>query len=163
MRRYLDLLTGALVVRQLQPSHANVAKRQVKAPKIYLRDAGVLHALLGVGDMRALLSHPKSGASWEGFLLETIIDRLGLADEQVRFWAAHTGAELDLVVTRGRRRIGIEIKRTTVPKVTRSIRSALDALDLSEVVVVHAGEQSCRLAAKVGAVAASHLETDLRL
>ena len=163
VRRYLDLLTGALVVRQLQPCHANVAKRQVKAPKIYLRDAGVLHALLGIGDMRALLSYPKSGASWEGFLLETIIDRLGLPDEQVRFWAAHTGAEIDLVVTRGRRRIGIEVKRTTAPKVTRSIRSALDDLDLSEVIVVHAGQDSYRLAAKVRTVAASRLETDLRL
>ncbi len=163
VRRYLDLLTGALVVRQLQPSHANVAKRQVKAPKIYLRDAGVLHALLGVTDMPALLSHPKSGASWEGFLLETIIDRLGLPDEQVRFWTAHTGAEIDLVITRGRRRIGIELKRTTAPKVTRSIRSALDDLDLTEVIVVHAGEYSGRLGAGVRAVAASRLDTDLRL
>ena len=163
VRRYLDLLTGALVVRQLQPGYANVAKRQVKAPKIYLRDAGVLHALLGITDMRALLSHPKSGASWEGFLLETIIDRLGLPDEHVQFWAAHTGAELDLLVARRGRRIGIEIKRTTAPKVTRSIRSALTDLDLSEAIVVHAGEDSYRLAAKVRAVAAARLDTDLRL
>lgn len=163
VRRYLDLLTGGLVVRQLQPSHANVAKRQVKAPKIYLRDAGVLHALLGIGDMRSLLSHPKSGASWEGFLLETIVDQLGLPDEQVQFWAAHTGAELDLVITRGRRQIGIEIKRTAVPKVTRSMRSALDDLDLAEVIVVHAGKESYRLAARVRAVAASRLESDLCL
>ncbi len=164
VRRYLDLLTGALVVRQLQPSHANVSKRQVKAPKIYLRDTGVLHALLGVADMRALESHPKSGASWEGFLLETIIDRLGLAEEQAHFWAAHTGAEIDLVVARGgRRRIGIEIKRTTAPRVTRSMRSVLTDLELSEVVLVHAGPESYRLDDRVRAVAAARLETDLRL
>ncbi len=161
VRRYLDLLTGALVVRQLQPWHANIAKRQVRAPKIYLRDTGVLHALLGIGDMRSLNTHPKSGASWEGFVLETIIDRLGLRDERVHFWAAHTGAELDLLITRGRRRIGIEIKRTTTPKVTRSMRSALADLDLSEAIVVHAGGDSYRLAAGVRAVAASRLDTDL--
>ncbi len=163
VRRYLDLLTGALVVRQLQPSHANVAKRQVKAPKIYLRDTGVLHALLGIADMGALESHPKSGASWEGFLLENIVDRFGLPEEQTRFWAAHTGAEIDLLVARGRRRIGIEIKRTTVPKVTRSIRTALADLELAEVVVVHAGPESYRLDSKVRAVSASRLETDLHL
>ncbi|MDE2907230.1 MAG: ATP-binding protein [Acidobacteriota bacterium] len=163
VRRYLDLLTGALVVRQLQPWHANIAKRQVRAPKIYLRDTGLLHGLLGIGDMRSLNTHPKSGASWEGFVLETIIDRLGLQDDQVHFWAAHSGAELDMFITRGRRRIGIEIKRTTTPKVTRSMRSALDDLDLSEAIVVHAGCDSCRLAARVRAVAATRLDTDLRI
>ena len=163
VRRYLDLLTGALVVRQLQPWHANIAKRQVRAPKIYLRDTGVLHALLGIGDMRSLNTHPKSGASWEGFVLETIIDRLGLLDDQVHFWAAHSGAELDLFITRGRRRIGIEIKRTTTPKVTRSMRSALDDLDLSEAIVVHEGGDSYRLAARVRAVAATRLDADLRI
>ena len=163
VRRYLDLLTGALVVRQLHPWHANIAKRQVKAPKIYLRDPGVLHALLGIDDMHSLNTHPKSGASWEGFVLEAIIDRLGLQDEHVHFWATHTGAELDLLTTRGRRRIGIEVKRTTMPKVTRSIRSALADLNLSEVIVVHAGRDSYRLAAKVRAVSASRLDADLGL
>ena len=163
VRRYLDLLTGALVVRQLQPWHANIAKRQVKAPKVYLRDTGVLHALLGIDDMQSLNTHPKSGASWEGFLLETIIDRLGLQDDQVYFWATHGGAELDLVIGRGRKRVGIEIKRTTAPRVTRSVRSALGDLDLSETVVVHAGRESYRLGARVRAVAASRLDADLGL
>ena len=116
VRRYLDILTSALVVRQLQPWHANIAKRQVKAPKVYLRDAGVLHALLGIDSMQSLNAHPKSGASWEGFLLEVIIDRLRLEDEHIHFWAAHTGAGLDLMITRGRRRIGVEIKRTAAPR-----------------------------------------------
>ncbi len=101
--------------------------------------------------------------SWEGFLLEAIVDRLHLPDEGVHFRATHTGAELDLLITRGNRRIGIEIKRTTAPKVTRSIRSSLADLDLSEVVVVHAGRESCRLAGKVRAVAASRLDRDLGL
>ncbi len=96
-------------------------------------------------------------------MLETIIERLGLQDEQVHFWAAHTGAELDLLITRGRRRIGIEIKRTTTPKVTRSLRSALADLELSEAVVVHAGGDSYRLAGKVRAVAANRVAADLEI
>ena len=163
VRRYLDILTSALVVRQLQPWHENIAKRQVKAPKVYLHDAGVLHALLGIDGMHSLNTHPKSGASWEGFLLEAIIDRLRLEDEHVHFWAAHTGAELDLMITRGTRRIGVEIKRTTAPRVTPSIRSALHDLGLAEVVVVHAGRDSFPLGAKVRAVAATRLDKDLGL
>ena len=161
VRRYLDILTGALVVRQLQPWYANVAKRQVKAPKIYLRDTGILHALLGIGDMRSLESHPKSGASWEGLMLESIIDRLGLPDAGAHFWAAHSGGELDLVVARGIKRVGVEIKRTTAPKVTRSMRVAMDTLDLAELVVVHAGRESYRLARDIRAVAAGRMDTDL--
>ena len=163
VRRYLDILTSALVVRQLQPWHANIAKRQVKAPKVYLRDAGVLHALLGIDSMQSLNAHPKSGASWEGFLLETIVDRLRLEDEHVHFWATHTGAELDLVITRGRRRIGVEIKRTTAPRVTPSIRTSLRDLGLTEVILVHAGRESGPLGSNVRAVAAARLGKDLGL
>ena len=163
VRRYLDILTGALVVRQLQPWHENIAKRQVKSPKLYLRDTGVLHALLGIGDMYALNAHPKSGASWEGLMLESVIEQLGLSNEQAFFWAVHTGAELDLLVPRRRHPVGIEIKRTAVPKVTRSMRTAIDDLNLQEVVVIHAGRESYRLAAKVRAVAASRLDADLGL
>lgn len=161
IRRYLDILTGALVVRQLQPWQANVAKRQVKAPKIYLRDTGILHALLGVGDLRSLDSHPKCGASWEGLILESIIDRLGLPDEHAHFWAAHAGGELDLVLRHGSKRIGVEIKRTTAPKVTRSMQTARRVLDLTELVVVHAGRDSYRLTRDIRVVAASRMETDL--
>ena len=163
VRRYLDILTGALVVRQLQPWHANIAKRQVKAPKVYLRDSGLLHALLGINDARVLNSHPKSGASWEGFMLEAIIDALGLQDDQAHFWATHNGAELDLVVPRGAKLVGIEIKRTTAPKITRSMRIALDDLNLAELIIVHAGKNSHRLADRVRTVAAGRLHTDLAL
>ena len=124
--RYLDILTGALVVRQLQPWHASIAKRQVNASKVYLRDTGVLHALLGIDGTQSLNSHANT-------------DRLNLEDEHAHFWAAQTGAELDLLITRRRKRIGIEIKRTTAPKVTPSIHSALRDLGLAEVIVVQAG------------------------
>ena len=163
VRRYLDILTGALVVRQLQPWHANIAKRQVKAPKVYLRDSGLLHALLGIDDLRSLNSHPKCGASWEGLMLEAIIDALGLQDDQAHFWATHNGAELDLVIPRGTKLVGIEIKRTTAPKITRSMRIALNDLNLAELIIVHAGKDSHRLANRVRTVAAGRLHTDLAL
>ena len=163
VRRYLDMLTGALVIRQLQPWHENIKKRQVKAPRIYVRDTGILHALLGIGDLTSLNSHPKSGASWEGLLLETVIEQLGLSEERTFFWSVHSGAELDLLVTRGRSRIGIEIKRTTAPKVTRSMRTAAEDLDLAETVVIHAGAESYRLARNIRAVAARRLDVDLGL
>ena len=161
--RYLDILTGALVVRQLQPWHANIAKRQVKAPKVYLRDSGVLHTLLGIKDMRSLNAHPKCGASWEGLMLESIVDGLNLGDDEAHFWATHGGAELDLLITRGTKRVGIEIKRTTAPKVTRSIKTAMADLHLAEAIVVHAGKESYRLAERVRAVAAHRLEAELGL
>lgn len=163
VRRYLDILTGALVVRQLPPWHANIAKRQVKAPKVYLRDSGVLHSLLGIEDLQSLNSHPKCGASWEGVMLESIIDGLSLRDDEAYFWATHGGAELDLLITRGSSRVGIEIKRTTAPKVTRSVRTAIADLDLVEAIVVHAGRESYRLGERVRAVAAHRLEADLGL
>jgi predicted AAA+ superfamily ATPase len=161
VRRYLDLLTSALVVRQLQPWHANVAKRQVKSPKVYLRDSGLLHSLLRIESARDLDSHPKLGASWEGFLIEQVMARLGLSDDSIHFWATHTGAELDLLVQVGRRRIGFEFKRTSSPRTTRSMRSAREDLSLDELNVVHAGKASFPLAKGVRAIAASRLLDDL--
>ena len=163
VRRYLDILTEALVVRQLQPWHANIAKRQVKAPKVYLRDTGVLHSLLGIKNMQSLNSHPKCGASWEGLMLESIVDGLNLRDDEAHFWATHGSAELDLLITHGTKRVGIEIKRTTAPKVTRSIKTAMADLHLAEAIVVHAGKESYRLGEHVRAVAAHRLEADLGL
>ncbi len=160
VRRYLDILSDAMVVRQLQPYHANLSKRQVKSPKIFLRDSGVLHRLLGIDSRDALLAHPKSGASWEGFVMEMLIGQLDPPSSQVHFWKTHTGAELDLLIPE--RRIGFEIKRTTKPKVTPSIRSALRDLDLDQLIIVHAGSESYPLASNVRAVAASRLEADLQ-
>lgn len=161
VRRYLDILTGALVVRQLPPWFENVRKRQVKAPKIYIRDTGILHTLLGIEDAHVLQSHPVCGASWEGFLIESMIQLMGLSEESVFFWGAHTGAEIDMLVTRSGKRFGIEFKRTTTPKVTPSMRSALADLKLEEVLVVHAGAESYPLSERVRAVSAHRLDSDI--
>jgi predicted AAA+ superfamily ATPase len=137
VRRYLDALTDALVVRQLAPWYANLSKRQVRAPKVYIRDTGLLHALLGVTDETALFRHPKVGASWEGFVIEQLLTLLEPRDPS--FWATHAGAELDLRLEMAGQRIGVEIKRTDRPTVTPSIRSALADLELDHVYVLHAG------------------------
>lgn len=138
VRRYLDALTQTLMVRQLQPWHANLGKRQVKSPKVYFRDSGLLHALLNVGTLPDLLAHPRSGASWEGFALEQVI-RLARPDEAY-FWATHQGAELDLLMLRGHRRVGVEFKRSDAPAITKSMRIAVDDLKLDSLYVVYPGE-----------------------
>ena len=134
VRRYLDLLTGAYVVRQLQPWFENVAKRQVKAPKVYLRDTGLLHALLGLPDDAALLGHPRVGASWEGFAIEQILRALGRSDAW--FWGAHGGGELDLLVIDRGRRIGFEVKFNEAPRVTAAMRNVAETLALDHLFVV---------------------------
>ena len=161
VRSYLDILTAALVVQQLPPWYANVRKRQVKSPKVYVRDAGLLHSLLDIRDRRDLERHPKLGASWEGFLLRQIIEHCGAAPEECFFWATHSGPELDLLWARGRRRWGFELKRTSAPKLTSSLKAAMETLDLQKAFVVHAGEHTFRLQERVTAVAASRLLDDL--
>jgi len=151
VRRHLDALTDALLARQLQPYLANIAKRQVRSPKIYLRDSGLLHALLGIGDETALLSHPKVGASWEGMVIEQLLGRPEL--RWPMFWGTHSGAEIDLVLERDAGLIGVEIKRTDSPRVTPSMRHALQDLDLERVYVVHAGPISFPLAEQIDAIA----------
>jgi predicted AAA+ superfamily ATPase len=155
VRRYLDALTGALVVRQLQPWFANVGKRQVRSPKIYIRDSGLLHRLLGLADRHALSGHPKVGASWEGFVIEQILMLDGVKNPW--FWATQNGAELDLFVESSGRRVGIEVKRTDRPRVTPSMRSALTDLELDRLIVVHAGRQSFPLTPQIDAVSAEQL------
>jgi uncharacterized protein len=139
VRRYLDTLTQTLMVRQLAPWHANLAKRQVKSPKIYFRDSGLLHALMDVTTNDELLGHPRCGASWEGYALEQVL-RLAAPDEMY-FWATHQGAELDLLLIRGRQRVGVEFKRTDAPQVTRSMRIAMDELQLDTIYVVYPGDR----------------------
>jgi predicted AAA+ superfamily ATPase len=157
VQRYLDVLSATFMVRQLPPWHENVAKRQVKAPKIYIRDSGMLHALLGLGTARDITSHPVVGTSWEGFALESVVSVLGAHPDECFFWATHAGPELDLLVVRGRRRLGFEFKRTTSPAVTRSMYTATEDLGLSELCVVHAGERSGHLAKGIRAVAFGRL------
>jgi predicted AAA+ superfamily ATPase len=149
-RRYFDLLTDALVIRQLQPYHANLSKRQVKAPKVYVRDSGLLHQLLGIGSAKALLSHPKVGASWEGFVIEQVLN--AEPHDEAFFWATHQGAEIDLVLRRGTRLLGVECKRSDAPRVTPSIRIAREDLRLHRTCVVYPGAKRYRLADGVEAV-----------
>jgi len=153
VRRYLDLLTATFLVRQLQPFHENLAKRQVKAPKLYVSDSGLLHSLLGLQDERDLEGHPKVGASWEGFALDQMVRHMGARAEDCYFWATHAGAKLDLLIVRGRRRWGFEVKKTSAPGLTRSMHIAIKDLRLDRLDVIHAGRDTFALAAKVRAVA----------
>jgi len=140
VKRHLDALTGALVVRQLQPWHENLGKRQVKAPKIYVRDQGLLHALLAVDSAAALHAHPKVGASWEGFVLEELI---GLAGERNAFyWRTQAGAELDLLLFMRGRRIGVEVKYADAPMMTRSMHACIESLKLDRLYVVYPGPET---------------------
>jgi predicted AAA+ superfamily ATPase len=151
VRRYLDALTDALVVRQLQPWFANISKRQVRSPKVYVRDSGLLHRLLGIADADALSAHPKVGASWEGFVLEQL---LAMEVRDPWFWSTHGGAELDLLVEVGGARVGVEIKRTDQPRLTASMRHAREDLELDRLVVIHAGNARFDLAEGVEAIGA---------
>ncbi len=161
VRRYLDLLAGAFMVRVLPPWRENLAKRQVKAPKIYLSDSGLLHTLLGVEERNAIEGHPKVGASWEGFGLGEVVARLGARPEECYFWATHSKAELDLLIVRGQSRLGFEFKRTVAPSLTPSMRIALADLRLDSLDVIHAGAETFPLAERVRAVALSRLLDDL--
>ena len=128
------------MVRQLQPWYENISKRQVKAPKVYLRDSGLLHSLLSVGDFNTLLSYPKAGASWEGFVIEQVIQTLRLTEAY--FWSTHSGAEVDLLFFKNGRRYGIEIKLSEAPKITRSMHIAQTDLNLAHLWVIHPGRHT---------------------
>ena len=162
VRNYLDLLSSALVVRQLLPWHENIAKRQVKSPKVYIADSGLLHTLLGIKTRSDLERHPKIGASWEGFVIEQVIRWMGFRNEDCFFWATHAGAELDLLVVRGKDRLGFEVKLTSSPHVTPSMRSALSDLKLQRLYVIHSGEETFQLARNIQAVALPRLLEDLK-
>jgi predicted AAA+ superfamily ATPase len=143
IRRYLDLFTNLLMVRQLQPWHENLGKRQVKAPKVYVRDSGLLHTLLGINTETQLLGHPKYGASWEGYVIEEILK--ATEPDEAYFWATHQGAELDLLLFKGGKRLGVEIKRIDAPTMTPSMRIALADLHLDQLAVVYPGRQAYEL------------------
>ncbi len=149
-RRYLDLLSDALMVRQLQPWHVNLAKRQVKSPKLFIRDSGLFHQLIGVTDLKSALTNPKVGASWEGFALEQVLARE--PHDHAYFWATHQGAEIDLILQRGGDLLGVEFKRADAPKMTRSIRIALEDLGLRAVAVLYPGAQRFSLSEEVEVV-----------
>ncbi len=137
-RRYLDALSGAFVVRQLQPWFENLGKRVVKSPKVYVRDAGLLHALLAIPDFPALQGHPKLGTSWEGFVIEQILSWAG--ERNAHFWATHSRAELDLMVLAKGKRWGFEVKYQDAPTITKSMRIAIQDLKLERLWVVYPGK-----------------------
>jgi len=159
VKRHLDLLTGALMVRQLPPWHENLGKRQVKSPKIYLRDTGLLHALLGIPQFRALEGHPKIGASWEGFVVEEAAR--GAGERNCYFWSTQSGAEVDLLVMAGAKRYGVEIKYGDAPGMTKSMHIALSDLKLDRLLVVYPGSESYPLNEKTLVVPLARLRAEL--
>jgi predicted AAA+ superfamily ATPase len=161
IRRYLDIFSSSLVVRLLLPWHENVKKRQVKSPKLYIRDSGILHSLLNLPSQESLESHPKVGASWEGYVTDQIVRHIGADEEECFFWSTHAGAELDLLVVRGSEKRGYEIKRTTSPKQTASMRSSIDTLRLSSLDIIHAGDHTFALSDRVRAVSFSRFLQDI--
>jgi predicted AAA+ superfamily ATPase len=150
VRRYLDILTGTYLVRQLQPWHENMGKRQVKSPKIYWRDSGLLHQLFGISGGADLLANPKCGASWEGYVLEQLMHQL--QPDEAYFWATHTGAELDALLMINGERIGIEIKRADAPRLTPSMRHTLADLKLKRLWVIYPGSQRYSIHAQVNVI-----------
>jgi predicted AAA+ superfamily ATPase len=156
-RRYLDILTGAYMIRVLQPWHENIRKRQVKSPKVFLQDCGLLHSLLEIRDHRTLLGHPKLGASWEGFALDQIIRHLQIGTPY--FWATHAGAELDLLVTIEGRRYGFECKYHDAPGASRSMHIALAELQLEHLFVIYPGSKAYPLQERISVVPLSRMET----
>jgi predicted AAA+ superfamily ATPase len=149
-RRYIDTLQDLFMVRLLQPWHANLGKRQVKSPKVYIRDTGLLHALLNVRSEQELLLHPRSGSSWEGYVIEEVIS--AVHPEEAYFWAAHSGAELDLLLFKDGQRIGVECKRVDAPRLTPSMHIAFSDLELSKLLVIYPGQKSYPLAEKISAL-----------
>lgn len=159
VRRYCDILEGAFMIRTLAPWAANVGKRLVRRPKLYLRDTGLLHSLLSFDTPQQVLTSPKLGASWEGFALEAIARTLDRDDHELYFWRTHAGAELDLFWQWGGRNWGVEIKYQDAPKMTASMRAAMQDLDLAALWVVYPGRAAYRLAPNVMVVPLRELGT----
>lgn len=156
--RYLDILEGTFMAFRLMPWHVNAGKREVKAPKVYVADTGLLHRLLGIGSLDALLAHPKCGASWEGLLLHAVIQRLEAKRGEFFFWGVHAGAELDLLIIKDGRRLGFEVKLTKSPSVSASMRSAKVALALDHLFVMcHAEGEPWALAEGITAMPAAYI------
>ena len=149
VRHYLDILTSTFMIRQLQPWWENISKRQVKSPKIYFRDSGLLHYLLDIEELNSLNHHPKVGASWEGFAMEELIRCLHIEQEQCYFWATHQQAELDLLLFHKGKRLGFEFKYSDAPNLTKSMKIACEDLNLDQLTVIYPGTKSYPLGDKV--------------
>jgi hypothetical protein len=149
VRRYLDILVGTFMIRHLQPWHENISKRQVKSPKIYFRDSGIFHSLLGLNDQRAIESHPRLGASWEGFALEQTIQKFQMRSEECFFWSTLAGAELDLFFIKDGKKLGFEFKFADAPKITSSMRISVEELKLDHLYIIYPGNQTHKLNEKM--------------
>lgn len=156
-RQYLDILEGVYMVRVLQPWYANLKKRQVKSPKIFFRDTGILHYLLGIRSSLDLQTHPKSGASWEGYAIEEVIR--AVAPDESYYWATHNGAELDLMLLKNGRKIGVECKRMDAPSLTPSMRNSLEDLELDRLFVIYPGKTAYPLGEKVEVLPLTSIST----
>ncbi len=159
VKRHTDVLSGAFLMRQLPPWRENIGKRQVKSPKLYIRDSGLLHALLQIPNRDALLGHPKVGASWEGFALEQVLRLTG--DQNAFFWATQSGAELDLFLIHQGNRIGVEFKFSETPGITRSMREAIKTLQLEHLYIVHPGSETYPLDENISGLSILHLDSIL--
>jgi uncharacterized protein len=159
VKRHLDVLSESFMVRQLQPWFENLGKRQVKSPRIFLRDAGLLHSLLGVDSFSALEGHPKLGASWEGFVIEEVIRALG--DRNVYLWSTPAGAELDLLVMAAGHRYGVEVKYSSAPGLSKSMRIAAEDLGLKHLYVAYPGTESYQLNEKTTVIPAEQVISKL--
>jgi len=158
-RRHLDILAGAYMVRILPPWSENIGKRQVKAPKIYIRDSGLFHALLQLPTLGDIQGHPKLGASWEGYAMEQALSILDVHDPY--FWATHSGAELDLLVTKGGKRVGFEFKYGDAPAKTRSMHVALQDLKLDRLFIIYPGDQEYEIDDKIAVLSINRI-SDLK-
>lgn len=152
VKKYLDILTGTFMIRQLQPWLENIKKRKIKKPKIYFRDSGIFHRLLLLPSDESIETHPKLGASWEGYALEEIIRYYGATPEQVYFWGIHAQCELDLLMFTQGKKLGFEIKYQDAPKLTNSMLQAIKFLALDRLIVVYPGSKSYRLDASIEVV-----------
>lgn len=161
IRRYLDVFSSLFVVRQLQPWFEAINTKQVRSPKVYVADSGLLHALLGLWSRKRILSHPRAGASWEGFVIGQIMHLMRANQEQCFHWATYGGASLDLLVTQGGRRYGFYVQRSETPRLTRPMKSVMRTLKLDSLDIVHAGAGCYPLAGRVRAVPASELGSQL--
>ena len=149
IRNYLDILTQTFMIRQLNPWHENIKKRQVKRPKLYFRDSGIFHSMLTIENKRALLSHPKLGASWEGFALEQVLKHFQVENEDAYFWAVHEQGELDLFFKKNGKRIGVEFKFSSSPKLTQSMSYCIEQLKLDTLICIHSGEKKFNLTEEI--------------
>ncbi|MBI1861272.1 MAG: ATP-binding protein [Deltaproteobacteria bacterium] len=157
VHRYLDILVGTFMVRRLSPWIENLKKRQVKSPKVYFRDSGVLHSLLGLRDREDLLTYPGLGRLWEGFAIEELLRKLGVDQEEAFFWGVHEQAELDLFILKNGKRLGFEIKYTDHPSLTASMKNAVETLKLHELTIVYPGSNEFRIDKKVRAIGLSQI------